>query len=145
MSYYDVFVQSGQVTPAIAPLQTQVNALTAEVDRAIYSAATTVGTGSQTLVAANIQSGLIVSTPAAPATFTTPTAALLVAGGKPDLVGQGFQFTIVNLSSNAITVAAGTGVTLIGAVVVAANTSGTFYGTYNVVTLSSEAVTIYRM
>lgn len=145
MSLYDL-VKSGQLNGVDTTLAAQVAALSILVNNNILNKqATALGTGSQTLVTANVQDGILTSTPAAAATFTLPTAALLVAGSYGGLVGQGFEFTIVNLSgSNAITVAAGTGVTLVGAVVVATSSSGTFYAMYTNVSAGTEAVTIYR-
>ena len=89
-----------------------------------------------------VVSKLFTQTPTAARTFTTPTAAVLIAYLTDEVVGSSFEFTIVNLAAatHAITVTADTGVTIVGLAAVAANTSGTFIG----VVTSTSAVSIYR-
>lgn len=105
-----------------------------------------VGNTSATLSAANVRKGIMTTTPGGAINLTTPTAALLKAADPDAAVGRGYTFTIINLNgSNAATLVAGSGVTLVGAAVVAASTSANFYVRYTNVTESSEAVTIYRV
>lgn len=89
-----------------------------------------------------VVSKLFTQTPTAARTFTTPTAAALIAYLTDEVVGSSFEFTIVNLAAatHAVTVTADTGVTVVGAAAVAAATSGTFVG----VVTSTSAVSIYR-
>lgn len=89
-----------------------------------------------------VVSKLFTQTPTAARTFTTPTAAVLIAYLTDEVVGSSFEFTIVNLAAttHAITVTADTGVTIVGVAAVSAATSGTFIG----VVTSTSAVSIYR-
>jgi hypothetical protein len=104
------------------------------------------GNATATLTTAQVFSGMGTSTPGAAATFTTPTAAALVAYQADTQVGDSFDLVVINLSgSNAITMAAGTGVTLVGAAGVAVSTSASFRVRFTNVTASSEAVSVYRI
>ena len=86
------------------------------------------------------------TTPGAAINLTTPTAALLKAADPDAVVGRGYEFTVINLNgTNAATLVAGAGVTLVGSAVVAASSSANFYVRYTNVTESSEAVTVYRV
>lgn len=108
-------------------------------------AAVALGNATATLTAAQIFSGLGTSTPGSLATFTTPTAAALVAFTSGVQVGDTIDFVIINLSgSNAITMAGGTGVTIVGGTSVAVSSSTTFRVRFSNVTVSSEAVVVYR-
>lgn len=82
-------------------------------------------------------------TPTAARTLTTSTAALLVAGLTDYAVGTSFVFTIVNLApaTHTITVAAGTGCTIVGVATIANTTSASF----RVRVDSATAYTLYRM
>jgi len=105
-----------------------------------------VGNISATLSAANVRKGILTTTPGGAINLTTPTAALLKAADPDAAVGRGYSFTIINLNgTNAATLVAGSGVTLVGGAVVAAATSANFYVRYTNVTSASEAVTIYRL
>jgi len=97
----------------------------------------------QTLTAAQLlESKLFTCTPTAARTFTTATAAQLLAALTDEATGTSFEFTIVNLAgaTHAITLAGGTDVTIVGAAGVAAATSGTFVG----VVQSDNTVKVYR-
>lgn len=97
----------------------------------------------QTLTASELlDSKLFTATPTAARTFTTATAAQIVAALTDESTGTSFEFTIVNLAAatHAITVAGGTNVTIIGAAAVSAATSGTFVG----VVQSDSTVKVYR-
>jgi hypothetical protein len=68
-------------------------------------------------------------TPSTGRTLTTPTGAELGAAFTDEAVGTSFKFSVVNLAgaTHAITLTAGaSGVTLVGAVAVAAATSASF-------------------
>jgi len=89
-----------------------------------------------------ISSRLFTITPTTGRTLTTATAADILTSMSGEGVGSTFEFVIVNLGGapNAATLAAGTGVTLVGVVAVSASTSATFMGRVD----STSAITIYR-
>lgn len=96
-----------------------------------------------TLTAAQLlNSKLFTATPTAGRTFTTATAALIVAALTDEVAGTSFEFTIVNkaAATHAITLAGGSNVTIVGAADVSAATSGTFVG----VVQSDSTVKVYR-
>lgn len=97
----------------------------------------------QTLSASELlESKLFTCTPTAARTFTTATAALIVAALADESTGTSFEFTIVNkaAATHAITLAGGTDVTIVGAAAVSAATSGTFVG----VVQSDSTIKVYR-
>ncbi len=97
----------------------------------------------QTLSAAELlESKLFTCTPTAARTFTTATAAQLLAALSDESTGTSFEFTVVNLAgaTHAITVAGGTDVTIVGSATVSAATSGTFVG----VVQADSTVKVYR-
>lgn len=97
----------------------------------------------QTLTAAELlDSKLFTCTPTAARTFTTSTAALIVAALVDESTGTSFEFTIVNkaAATHAITLAGGTDVSIVGSATVAAATSGTFVG----VVQSDNTIKVYR-
>lgn len=86
-------------------------------------------TATATLTTAQILSRLLVANPSTTAaTYTLPTAALLDAALLNTQPNHTFEITIINLgtSSGAITVAAGTGITLVGSATVAITSSATY-------------------
>jgi len=99
-------------------------------------------TATVTLTAAQLidadlrQSGQTVAT-----TVTTPTAAQIVAAMGP---GNAFSFDIVNnnTSSGVVTVAAGTGVTLVGTTTVPIATTRSYKGIVTNFAVGSEAVSL---
>ena len=96
-----------------------------------------------TLTAAQLlDSKLFTATPTAARTFTTATAALIVAALTDEVAGTSFEFTIVNKAADthAITLAGGTSVTVVGLATVSATLSGTFVG----VVQSDNSVKLYR-
>jgi hypothetical protein len=96
-----------------------------------------------TLTAAQLlNSKLFTATPTAGRTFTTATAALIVAALTDEVAGTSFEFTVINkaAATHAITLAGGTSVTVVGLATVAAATSGTFVG----VVQSDNSVKLYR-
>lgn len=113
---------------------------------ASYMEDVAVGNITATVTATQVRQGLLKSTPGAAITLTSPTAALLVAADVDAAVGRGYEFTVINLAgvTYVITLAAGTGITLVGLATVAPATSATFYVRYTNVTASSEAITILR-
>lgn len=109
-------------------------------------APTALGNATATLTAAQLFSRIGTSTPGAAASFTTPTAAALVAFQAGVSVGDSYELTVINLSgANAITLVPGSGVTLVGSDEVATSSSGNFIIRFSNVTSSSEAVVIYRV
>ena len=80
-------------------------------------------TDTATITAAQVLTGILDGTPTAAATYTLPTAALLVAGIANCKVGSSFLLIVNNKSAGAftITVAAGSGGTGDGTLTVAQN------------------------
>ena len=94
-----------------------------------------------TLTAAQmIDSGIFTITPTIARTLTTDTAANLVAAMVGYQVGTWFDIVIICLAAYAVTLAGGTGVTIVGNAVVN-NASGTWRARFD----SATAVTLYRM
>lgn len=98
-----------------------------------------------TVTIAQLITKVLDGTPTAAATYTLPTAALLVGGIANCAVGDSFEFAINNKSSgaNTITVAAGAGGTADGTLTVAQNVVRTFKIIVTNVTSSSEAYFVY--
>ena len=92
-----------------------------------------------------IDSSIFTMTPGAGRNFTTPTAAQLTAACKGAQVGTWFDFTIISLAAFAVTVVAGSGVTLVGQMASANNASATFRVRFDNVTGGAEAVTVYKI
>jgi hypothetical protein len=96
-----------------------------------------------TLTASQIVSSrLFTITPTTGRALTTATAAEILTAMSGESVGSTFEFVIVNLApaTNAATLTAGTGVTLVGVAAVSASTSATFMGRVD----STSAITVYR-
>jgi len=105
-------------------------------------------TATATLSAANSYNTIIRGVPTAAATYTTATAAAIVAAiGGDCAVGTTFMVVVLNASAgaNAITIAGGTDVTVSGVATVAQNASKVFLGRVTSVTSGSEAITMYGM
>jgi len=145
---YFWMTKSGDIAPA-DPGQTALGIQVANLEQRFdrnYLGVVNAGTTSATLTAANVLNNILTAAPAAAATLTLPTAASVVALDGNSAVGRGFKFHIINTNgTNAITVAAGTGITLVGVVTVAASSSATFYASYTNVTVGQEAITVYRL
>jgi hypothetical protein len=117
--------------------------------------AASAATDSATLTIAELLTGVISGTPTNAATYTLPTAALAVAGVTNPLIGSSFDFTIQNLSTvntYIITVAAGTGGSIVGNIHVEADVSasfttatGQFRLRFTNVTSGAEAYVVYRI
>jgi len=88
----------------------------------------TAKTATATLTAAELLGGFIDGTPTAAATYTLPTATLMVAALNQGGIGNAIEFTIKNSASGAyaITVAAGTGGTEKGTMTIAQNNTKRF-------------------
>jgi hypothetical protein len=105
-------------------------------------------TATATLTAANSYNTIIRGVPTAAATYTTATAAAIVAAiGGDCAVGTTFKVVVLNASvgANAITIAGGTDVTVSGVATVAQNASKVFLGRVTNVTAGSEAITLYGL
>ncbi len=102
-------------------------------------------TDTATVTIAQILNRWLDGTPTAAATYTLPTAALLVAGIPNARVGMEVEFLINNKSggANTITVEAGSGGTADGTLTVAQNVIRTFKILVTNVTASSEAYFVY--
>jgi len=114
--------------------------------------------GAHTVTIAEIRNEIIMMDPTADRAFTLSTAALAVAGTPGCQVGDTLDFVIINTGTASadeiITLAAGTGGTLVGSgAVLTANPvddafssgSGLFRLYFDNVTASSEAITVYRV
>ena len=105
------------------------------------------------ITAANIATGIVQCTPTADREKDTDTAVNLISGLKLTRDNDSFDFSIINLATDGtsfITVDEGTGVTLVGNMVVSAQdaaedafTSGV--GMFRLRRTSSTAVTLYRI
>lgn len=94
-----------------------------------------------TLTAAQmIDSGIFTITPTVARTLTTDTAANIVAALPRYQVGTWFDIVIVNTDAFDVTLAAGTGITLVGKMIIN-NVSGVWKARID----SATAVTIYRL
>ena len=105
-------------------------------------------TATATLSTDNSYNVIIRGVPTAAATYTTATAAAIVAAiGGDCAVGTTFHVIVLNASAGAftITMAGGTGVTVSGVATVAQNASKVFLGYVSNVTAGSEAITLYGL
>ena len=105
-------------------------------------------TATATLTAAQSFNGIIRGVPTAAATYTTATAAAIIAAiGGDCAVGTTYTLVVLNASAgaNTITVAGGTGVSVSGVATVAQNASKVFLGRVTNVTAGSEAITLYGL
>ncbi len=105
-------------------------------------------TATATLSAANSYNTIIRGVPTAAATYTTATAADIVAAiGGDCAVGTTFMLVVLNASAgaNTITIAGGTDVTVSGVATVVQNASKVFLGRVTNVTAGSEAITLYGL
>jgi ABC-type Fe3+ transport system substrate-binding protein len=105
-------------------------------------------TATATLSTADSFNVIIRGVPAAAATYTTATAAAIVAAiGGDCAIGTTFMVVVINASAgaNTITIAAGTGVTVSGVATVVQNASKEFLGRVTAVAAGSEAITLYGL
>lgn len=105
-------------------------------------------TATATLSTANSYNVIIRGVPAAAATYTTATAAAIVAAiGGDCAIGTTFMVVVINASAgaNTITIAGGTDVTVSGVATVVQNASKVFLGRVTAVTAGSEAITLYGL
>ena len=105
-------------------------------------------TATATLTAAQSYNSIVRGVPAAAATYTTATAAAIVAAiGGDCAIGTSFRVVVINASagSNIITVAGGSGVTVSGVATVVQNASKEFIGYVAAVESGSEAITLYGL
>jgi hypothetical protein len=100
------------------------------------------------LTAAESVGAIVVHTPTANQTVTTPIGSSIIAElGSQAQVGQTFDVTVVNLGGASFTstfTAGASGVTVTGGGIVAHGTSVTFIGRVTNVTAGSESVIYYR-
>jgi hypothetical protein len=122
----------GDIPGGLLPAQMKLAAPTATAD----------------LSAANSYNVIVRGVPTAAATYTTASAADIVAAiGGDCAVGTTFMVVVLNASAgaNAITIAGGTDVTVSGVATVAQNASKIFLGRVTNVTSGSEAITLYGL
>lgn len=101
----------------------------------------TITTGSGTVTAAQLLSGIIITSNATPGTQTLPTVALLEAVLTNGKVDSGFEVSFVNTGGATMTVAAGTGWSTIGTLTAATLTSALFRARKT----GDGAYTLYRV
>jgi hypothetical protein len=105
-------------------------------------------TATATLTAAQSYNSIVRGVPSAAATYTTATAAAIVAAiGGDCAIGTSFRVVVINASAgaNTITVAGGSGVTVSGVATVVQNASKEFIGYVAAVESGSEAITLYGL
>ena len=120
--------------------------------------AAAISAGAHTVTIANIKNGILRMDPTQDRAFTLTTAALAVAGTEGVKVGDTLDFSIINIGTGSadeiITLAAGTGGTLVGSGAVLTSNpvddafssgSGLFRLQFDNVTASSEAISCYRL
>jgi len=123
-----------------------------------WPAPTAVAAGAYTITIADILTGIMTSDPTADRAWTLPTAVLAVAGVTGVVVGDCIDFAVINTGTASadeiITLAAGTGGTLVGSgAVLTANAvdnafssgSGLFRIRFTGVASGSEAFVCYRL
>lgn len=103
--------------------------------------------GTATVTAAQLLTKVLDGTPVAAATYTLPTAALLVAALTNSRVGDSFLFVVNNKSAgaNTITVASGSGGTDDGTMTVAQNVIRAFVIIITNVAAAAEAYFCYGL
>jgi len=107
----------------------------------VQGAPATITTGSGTVTAAQLLSGIIITSNATPGTQTLPTVALLEAVLTNGKVDSGFEVSFVNTGGATMTVAAGTGWSTIGTLTAATLTSALFRARKT----GDGAYTLYRI
>jgi len=106
------------------------------------------GAGTATLTVAQILGKVLVGDPStSAATYTTPTAALIEAAVPNMKVGGYLDLIVINkgTSSGIITLAGGTGVTLVGMATLPITTSAGSTGTWRFYKTATNAFTAYRV
>jgi hypothetical protein len=107
----------------------------------IQGAPATITTGSGTVTAAQLLSGIVVTSNATPGTQTLPTVALLEAALVNPKADAGFEVSFINTGGATMTVAAGTGWSTVGALTAATLTSALFRARKT----GDNAWTLYRV
>lgn len=105
-------------------------------------------TSTATLTAAQVLNGVIIGNPStSAATYTLPTVTLLEAAMRNPRVDDTFDLIIINIgtSSGVITVAAGTGITLVGMATLPITTAAGSSGTWRFRKTGAGAWTAYRI
>ena len=98
-------------------------------------------TAAATLTVAQLLSGIIITSNATPGTQTLPTVALLEAVLTNGKVDSGFEVSFINTGGATLTIAVGTGWTLVGTVTAATLTSALFRARKT----GDGAYTLYRI
>jgi hypothetical protein len=95
--------------------------------RAYNQAAPAAVNATATLTVADLKTGIITSSTAAAVTMTLPTGTDTQAGFSGVYTNMTFEWAVINTgATNAVTIAAGTGHTIVGSATVAASNSGRF-------------------
>lgn len=105
-------------------------------------------TGAATLTAVQSYNSIVRGVPTGAATYTTATAAAIIAAiGGDCAIGTTFMVVVLNASAgaNTITIQGGSGVTVSGVATVAQNASKIFLGRVTAVAAGSEAITLYGL
>ena len=122
----------------------RIEAFAAKTEKVTVVAATDAATTQAQATLAAAGEVVYTMTPSTGRTLTTPTGAELGAAFTDEAVGTSFKFSVVNLAgaTHVITLTAGaSGVTLVGAVAVAAASSASFVGVFT----AADTVIIYRV
>ena len=105
-------------------------------------------TNTATLTAAQSYNSIVRGIPTSTATYTTETAANIIAAIGGDCgVGTCFRIVVLNAAASAITitVGGGSGVTVSGVATIVQNASKEFIGYVTNVTAGSQAITLYGL
>ena len=105
-------------------------------------------TNAATLTAAQSYNSIVRGIPTSTATYTTETAANIIAAIGGDCgVGTCFRIVVLNAAASAITitVGGGSGVTVSGVATIVQNASKEFIGYVTNVTAGSQAITLYGL
>jgi hypothetical protein len=144
-----IYVNTGSTTSctfddvgAIASSEIDANAIT-PIKMGTRTAVALSDADATPTIAQLMTSSVFVITPTVARLFTTPTAALMVAGISGCTIGTWFDFTIINLADLDVTLTAGSNVTLSGQAAVGKG-SATFRAVVTAIA-GDGAITIYRM
>lgn len=134
-------------TSDVAGLDARLTTAETDIGRLNTVPSLTVETDTATLTAAEVLTRWIDGTPTAAATYTLPTAALLVAAIAGVAVGDVIDLHINNMAASALTItlAAGTGGSADGTLTVAQNVIRRFVIRFTNVTAAAEAYTVYGL
>ena len=112
-----------------------------ELQVVIQGAPATITGGAGTITAAQLLTGIVITSNATPGTQTLPTVALLEAALVNPKVDAGFEVSFINTGGATLTIGAGTGWTIVGTATAATLTSALFRARKT----GDNAWTLYRI